>query len=78
MATKEGLQRDVIAASEKQKDLLKKQDLLLGSKKSKDKEETLRITSEIARLQNFIMMGENTLKMQINLLSFPKNNSKLN
>ena len=78
MATKEGLQRDISVANEKQKDLLKKQDLLLGSKKSKDKKETLRITSEIARLQDFIMMGKNTLKMQINLLDFPKNNSKLN
>ena len=78
MATKEGLQRDISVANEKQKDLLKKQDLLLDSKKSKDKKETLRITSEIARLQDFIMMGKNTLKMQINLLHFPKNNLKLN
>jgi len=78
MATKEGLQRDISVANEKQKDLLKKQDLLLDSKKFKDKKETLRITSEIARLQDFILMGKNTLKMQINLLHFPKNNSKLN
>jgi hypothetical protein len=78
MATKEGLQRDVIAANEKQKDLLKKQGLLLGNIKSKDKKETLRITNEIIKLQDFIMMGENTLKMQINLSSITKNNLKLN
>ena len=35
MATKEGLQRDISVANEKQKDLLEKQELLLGSKKSR-------------------------------------------
>jgi hypothetical protein len=77
MSTKEGLQRDMVVANEKQKDLRKTQVLLLGSKKSKDKKETLRITKEITKLQDFIMMGENTLKMQINLLLLPKNNLKL-
>lgn len=77
MSTKEGLQRDMVVANEKQKDLRKTQVLLLGSKKSKDKKETLRITNEITKLQDFIMMGENTLKMQINLLLLPKNNLKL-
>jgi hypothetical protein len=81
MSTKEGLQRDMVVANEKQKDLRKTQVLLLGSKKSKDKKETLRITNEITKLQDFIMMGENTLKMQIKLLLLPlllpKNNLKL-
>lgn len=77
MSTKEGLQRDMVVANEEQKDLRKTQVLLLGSKKSKDKKETLRITKEITKLQDFIMMGENTLKMQINLLLLPKNNLKL-
>jgi hypothetical protein len=77
MSTKEGLQRDMVVANEKQKDLRRTQVLLLGSKKSKDKKETLRITNEITKLQDFIMMGENTLKMQIKLLLLPKNNLKL-
>ncbi|MDH3617935.1 MAG: hypothetical protein OES14_03415 [Nitrosopumilus sp.] len=77
MSTKEGLQRDMVVANEEQKDLRKTQVLLLGSKKSKDKKETLRITKEITKLQDFIMMGENTLKMQIKLLLLPKNNLKL-
>ena len=63
MATKELLREDMIIANEKQKDLLKKRDLLLGSKKSKDKEKALQITHDVARLQDFIMMAENTLKM---------------
>ena len=63
MATKEELREDMVVANEKQKDLLKKRDLLLDSKKSKDKENALRVTHEIARLQDFIAMAENTLKM---------------
>jgi hypothetical protein len=63
MATKELLREDMIIANEKQKDLLKKRDLLLESKKSKDKEKALQITHDVAKLQDFIMMAENTLKM---------------
>jgi uncharacterized protein YjcR len=63
MATKELLREDMIIANEKQKDLLKKLDLLLESKKSKDKEKALQITHDVAKLQDFIMMAENTLKM---------------
>jgi hypothetical protein len=77
MSTKEGLQRDIVVANEKQKDLRKTQVLLLGSKNSKDRKESFRITKEITKLQDFIMMGENTLKMQIKLLLLPKNNLKL-
>jgi hypothetical protein len=33
------------------------------SKKSKDKEKALQITHDVAKLQDFIMMAENTLKM---------------
>jgi len=50
-------------AHKKQKILLEERDLLLGSKKSKDKEKALQITHDVARLQDFIMMAENTLKM---------------
>ena len=63
VASKEKLREDMIVANEKQKDLLKKRDLLLETKKPKDKENALRITHEIARLQDFILMAENTLKM---------------
>jgi uncharacterized protein YjcR len=51
MATKELLREDMIIANEKQKDLLKKRDLLLESKKSKDKEKALQITHDVAKLQ---------------------------
>ncbi|MGD8300720.1 MAG: hypothetical protein PVG43_07825 [Nitrosopumilaceae archaeon] len=63
MSTKELLREDMNVAHKKQKILLEERDLLLGSKKSKDKEKALQITHDVARLQDFIMMAENTLKM---------------
>lgn len=63
LANREELREDMIVANEKQKDLIKKRDLLLDGKKLKDKENAFKINHEVERLQNFIKMAENTLKM---------------
>lgn len=57
------LRQDMIVANEKQKDLLKRRDLLLQSKTDADAKNAVRITHEIAKLQDFIRMAENTLRM---------------
>jgi hypothetical protein len=61
--SKEELRQNMIVANEKQKDLLKQRDLLLQSKDSEDAKTALRITHEIAKLQDFIRMAEKTLRM---------------
>ena len=53
----------MFAANEKQKDLLKRRDLLLQSKTDEDAKNALRITHEIAELEDFIRMAEKTLRM---------------
>ena len=53
----------MVVANERQKDLLKKRDILLENKSDKDNQVVLRITHEIAKLEDFIRMAENTLKM---------------
>jgi hypothetical protein len=63
MTSKEELREDMVVANEKQKVLLKKRDSLFESKNSEDKENALKITHEIAKLEDFIRMAENTLKM---------------
>ena len=63
MKNREELRKDMSAAQEIQKDLIKKRDLLLSSKKPKENESALKITHEIARLEDFIRMAENKLKM---------------
>jgi hypothetical protein len=63
MKNREELRKDMSAAQEIQKDLIKKRDLLLSSKKPKENESALKITHEIARLEDFIRRAENKLKM---------------
>ena len=63
ITSKEELRQDMIVANEKQKDLLKRRDVLIASKAVEDKENALRITHEIAKLQDFIRMAEKTLRM---------------
>jgi len=65
MKNREELRKDMSAAQEIQKDLIEKRDLLLSSKKPKENENALKITHEIAiaRLEDFIRMAENKLKM---------------
>ena len=53
----------MVVANQKQKDLLKRRDLLLEGKTSEDKENAIRLTHEIAKLQDFIRMAEKTLRM---------------
>lgn len=53
----------MVVANEKQKDLLKRRDILLQSKDPEDAKNALRITHEIAKLQDFIRMAEKTLRM---------------
>ena len=53
----------MVVANERQKDLLKKRDVLLESESDEDRKDALRITHEIAKLKDFIRMAENTLKM---------------
>ena len=72
MTTKERLQDDMMEATEKQKNLLEKRNLLLGNENSKNQEKIIRITHELARLEDFIKMAKNTLTMQIKISSFPK------
>ncbi len=62
MKNREELRKDMSAAQEIQKDLIKKRDLLLSSKNPKENENALKITHEIARLEDFIRMAENKLK----------------
>jgi len=63
MTNREELKKDMSAAQEIQKDLIKKRDLLLSSEEPKENESALKITHEIARLEDFIRMAENKLKM---------------
>jgi hypothetical protein len=62
MKNREELRKDMIAAQGIQKDLIKKRDLLLSSKTPKENENALKITHEIARLEDFIKRAENKLK----------------
>ena len=57
------LQRNMFAAYKKQKDLIRKRDSLLDLKTPQEKQESLQITHEIAKLEDFIRMAENTLRM---------------
>ena len=50
-------------ARENQRILLERRKLLLESKKDEDKKEALKITHEIARLEDFIKKTENRLKL---------------
>ncbi len=61
MKNREELRKDMVAAQKIKKDLIKKRDLLLSSKKTKENENALKITHEIARLEDFIRMAENKL-----------------
>ena len=54
------LQNNMFAAYKEQKELLKQRDLLLSSEKS---DELLQITHRIAKLEDFIRMAENNLRM---------------
>ena len=63
ITSREELRQDMVVANEKQKELLKKRDLLLQSKTDADAKNALRITHEIAKLQDFIRMAEKTLRM---------------
>jgi hypothetical protein len=62
MKNREELRKDMSAAQEIQKDLIKKRDLLLSSKTPKENENALKITHEIARLEDFIKRAENKLR----------------
>lgn len=50
-------------ANERKKELIKKRDSFLESANPEDKENALKITHEIAKLQDFIRMAEQTLRM---------------
>lgn len=63
ITSKQELREEMVVANERQKDLLKKRDIILENKSGKDNQEVLRITHEIAKLEDFIRMAENTLKM---------------
>jgi len=63
MQNREELRKEMFMAYEKQKVLIKKRDLLLSSKKPKEKEDALQITHEIAKLEDFIKTAENELRM---------------
>ncbi|MBA4453043.1 MAG: hypothetical protein H2B05_04015 [Nitrosopumilaceae archaeon] len=63
ITSKQELKEEMVVANERQKDLLKKRDILLENKSDKDNQVVLRITHEIAKLEDFIRMAENTLKM---------------
>lgn len=63
MTSKVELRESMVVANERQKILLKKRELLLEHKNSEDKKNALRITHEIAKLEDFIRMAENTLRM---------------
>ena len=63
ITSKEELRQDMVVANEKQKDLIKRRDLLLTSNTDEDQKNALRITHEIAKLQDFIRMAEKTLRM---------------
>lgn len=63
ITTKQELREEMVVANERQKDLLKKRDVLLESESDEDRKDALRITHEIAKLKDFIRMAENTLRM---------------
>ena len=63
ITSKQELREEMVVANVKQKDLLKKRVILLENKSGKDDQEVLRITHKIAKLEDFIRMAENTLKM---------------
>jgi hypothetical protein len=63
ITSKEKLREDMVVVNERQKILLKKRDLILEGKNSDDKENIIKITHEIAKLEDFIRTAENTLKM---------------
>ena len=57
---REELQNNMFAAHKEQKKLLKQRDVLLNNGES---DELLQITHRIAKLEDFIKMAENNLKM---------------
>ena len=63
ITTKQELREEMVIANERQKDLLKKRDVLLESESDEDHKDALRITHEIAKLKDFIRIAENTLRM---------------
>ena len=63
ITSKQELREEMVVANEQQKALLKKRDILLESKGGRDNQEVLRITHKIAKLEDFIIMAENTLKI---------------
>jgi hypothetical protein len=63
ITSKQELREEMVVANERKKDLLKKRDTVLENKSGKDNQEVLRITHEMAKLEDFIRMAENTLKM---------------
>lgn len=63
LTSKEELRENMFLANERQKNLLKKRDSLLESENVKNQEDALKITHEIAKIQDFIKFAENTLKM---------------
>lgn len=60
MKDRENLRKEMFLAYEQQKKLIKKRDMLL---KNKSKDDALEVTHEIARLEDFIKMAENELRM---------------
>ena len=62
MKDREKLRKKMFIAHEQQKNLIKERDLLFDNEKSK--EDTLQLTHEIARLEDFIKMAENELRMK--------------
>ncbi len=62
MTNRDELRKEMSAAQEIQKDLIKKRDLLLSSNTPKENENALKITHEIARFEDFIKRAENKLK----------------
>ncbi len=63
ITSKKELRENMVLANKRQKDLLKKRNSLLESEISEDKESALKITHEIAKVEDFIRTAENTLKM---------------
>lgn len=61
MKDREELRKKMFLAHEQQKELIKKRDSLLDNEESK--EDALQVTHEIARLEDFIKMAENELRM---------------
>ena len=61
MKDREELRKKMFLAHEQQKELIKKRDSLLENEELK--EDAIQVTHEIARLEDFIKMAENELRM---------------